>query len=523
MALFSKFIKKSDAETVTKPENKRVEKMLEALRVNMKRLDTLCEAKVQEAVFEQFQKELLDHVEREGQEAAPVDAVCRIFLSKDRLFAYACILPPLNGGRELVYSAVIEDFKYDGVVYGLDTDTIQKMIAKKRHLEPFCAARGTLPANGTDGKIEYLFEEREVIGLEHQKDTPIDFQEEMPLQPIRKGEVICRIFPATKGEDGADVTGTPLYGKWGVQIAVPRGENTHVSEDGTLLLANKDGVVYTKNGLFCVKHQGIILGDVTKKFGNLQYMGDLYIRGNVSGGITIIAEGNVIIEGELQDATIISGSTIRIYQGVKGNSLAVLKADGQIQCKMIDNAKVEAGGNCYAEIVVNSRVSSKKSVYITGGRGLLSGGEVRAQEELIIGKAGNVAGTLTRLVLHDALPLRKRLEENKQELEKLKNTLEKMTQKFNELKPMIKFLSEQQKSVVNRLEQQKKLYEEKEKQLQQERKDLNKNIHLARTGQILCREICPNTQIQIGDLEMTVQKPESNCRIYTYFDKILLK
>ena len=137
-------------------------------------------------------------------ELAPMRASPRFFLSPDRLTAYACLLPPENGGEDVALEEFLGDMRYEGIVSGILEEVIPR---KFGYLRIFPVARGRPPQAGEDGQVVELFRRRSHMQLEVQNGSQVDFGEDVQLQPIRKGTVICVIHPPKPGTDGMDVTG----------------------------------------------------------------------------------------------------------------------------------------------------------------------------------------------------------------------------------------------------------------------------------------------------------------------------
>ena len=52
-------------------------------------------------------------------EMQPMKAEARFFLAADRMSAYACLLPPENGGNGISLEKFLGDLHYEGISYGI--------------------------------------------------------------------------------------------------------------------------------------------------------------------------------------------------------------------------------------------------------------------------------------------------------------------------------------------------------------------------------------------------------------------
>ena len=282
-------------------------------------------------------------------EAERQDARSRIYLSPDRMRAYLCLLPPQKGGADITFARLQEELHYDGIVFGLHEDEIAAAASNRRYFQIIPIARGTPPRNGRDGWLEELFPHRNEIRLESKSTKNVDYDPDHYLPSIRKGCEICRIHPPIPGKDGVDVTGAAVPSYQGVSVDVPMGPNTMVSIDGESLRAAKDGLLYSREGRFCIREKRIISESLDTPGGSCDVRGGLVIEGSVSGGAVVKASGDLYIIGEVRDAEVSAGGTVRILKGIHGTAgRTSVKAGRQVQSPLIENAKVEAGGAAIA-------------------------------------------------------------------------------------------------------------------------------------------------------------------------------
>ena len=330
-------------------------------------------------------------------EMQPMKAEARFFLAADRMSAYACLLPPENGGNGISLEKFLGDLHYEGISYGILQEEIRREF-EFGYLHIFPVARGKPPQAGEDGKVTELFQRRRNMRLEVQNGSEVDFGQDVQLQPIRKGTVICLIRLPKAGTDGMDVTGQELPSPQAVSAYVPQGKNTVIGRGGQALTASVDGILYIENNQFCVHEQKIIDGDLDQFQGALQISGNLYIGGNVDGGVEIEASGEIVINGKMGEARVTStGGTIRVQKGIYGTSgKTILTATGQVQAPVVEWAEVDAGASVIAETISNSTIRCGGTVYVMSGRGMIVDSLIRARDSILCLRIGNLAGGRNR-------------------------------------------------------------------------------------------------------------------------------
>ncbi len=461
---------------------------------------------------------------RRKKTAEPVKAEARFILSADRMRAYACLLPPENNGAELTLEELLDDMHYEGINYGISQETLQQEFSRG-YLRIFLAAQGTPPRAGQDGKVTELFQRRGNRCLKVQDETQVDFRQDIQLQPIRKGAVICLIRPAKPGTDGMDVTGQTLPCPQTVSAQVPQGTNTAIGRGGQALTASVDGLLYMEQDRFCIHEQRIIDGDLNQFQGVFQISGNLYIGGNVDGGIEIEASGDIVINGKMGQARVTSkGGTIRVQQGIYGTSgKTFLSAAHQVQAPVMEWADIDAGGSVIAEMILNSTICCTGTVYAMTGRGMIAGTQIQAGGSVLCQRIGNIAGDLSRFSVGYPPHCPETWTRLKAEMAKVQSTLNKLWTTISDLRKRGNRISDMEKSVLEQLVIQRDLYNERRETLTAELNVLDEMLAKKSNGRIQCQNLHPILEIQIGRLTEKITTLEENCNIRAVESRIFIK
>lgn len=457
-------------------------------------------------------------------ELLPMKAAARFFLSRDRLLAYACLLPPENDGDGITLEEFLGDMHFEGIRYGVLQQDIPAEFARG-YLHVFPVARGRPFQEGEDGSVTELFPRRRSMRLEVQNGSEVAFGQDVQLQPIRKGTVICQIHPPKPGTDGMDVTGQVLPSPRPVIAQVSQGENTALSRDGQALVACADGILYMENDAFSIHAQKIIDGDLDQFQGTLQISGNLYIGGNVDGGAAVEATGEIVINGRVGRARVTSsGGTIRVQQGVYGTKdQTLLTAAGQIQTPVVEMAEIDAGTSLIAETISNSSVRCGGTVYVMSGRGLITNSVIRAGDSILCQRVGNLAGGRSRFSVGYPPHILESRERIREEMAKIQPTIDMLWDTVTNLRRKSSRLSEGEKLLLAQLVEQRKLYTEKQEALTLELRALHKELEKKTKGRIRCEKVYPSLEIQIGRLKEEISLEEENCNIHCEQSIILMR
>lgn len=454
----------------------------------------------------------------------PMKAEAYFFLTKNRMNAYACLLPPENGGDGITLDEFLENMHYEGINYGILQEEIQQEL-ESGYFRIFPIAQGTLPEAGEDGKVTELFQRRRNMCLEVQNESKVDFGQDIPLQPIRKGAVICMIRPPKPGTDGMDVTGRKLACPQAVSADIPQGKNTTIRRGGQALIASVDGILYIENDLFCIHEQKIIDGDLNQFQGVLQISGNLYIGGNVDGEVDIEASGDIVINGKLGQARVTSiGGTIRVQQGIYGTSgKTFLSAAHQVQSPVMEWAEISAGTHVIAEMISNSTIRCEGMVCALTGRGMIASSVIRAGDSILCLRIGNLSGDRSQFSVGYPPHSPELWNRLKTELTEVQSTIKRLWATITDLRKKGSRISDVEQSVLDQLVVQRDLYIEKRESLTAELSDLDKVLDKKSTGRIQCEKLYPFLAVQIGRLTEEITAAEENCNIHVVGNRILLK
>lgn len=458
-----------------------------------------------------------------AEDQPPLKAEARFFLSEDRMSAFGCLLPPKNGGDDLPVDELLEDLRYEGICYGVLEDEIRQDFGEG-YFRIFPVARGRLPQSGEDGKVTELFRRRKNMHIEVCNENEVDFGQEIPLQPIRKGTPICLIRLPREGTDGTDVTGQTLPCPPVAAAQIPQGDNTELGKGGQALLASVDGILYIENDLFCIHGQKVIDGDLDQFQGKLQVSGNLYIDGSVDGGVDVSATGDIVITGKIGRAHVASGGTIRVQQGVDGIlDKTTLIAARQIQSLVIERADIHAGGSVITETIVNSTIRSGGLVYVMSGRGMILDSHIQAEDSIHCLRVGNLAGGRSRFSVGYPLDVPESWKKLKDELAGVQSAIEKLWELIGGLRKKGFRITDEEKVLLEQLVEQRGLYSEKRDALTAELKHFDQTLDKRSKGRVRCEKLFPTLEVQIGKLVEEITTTEEACNIHVIDNKIILK
>lgn len=337
-----------------------------------------------------------------GEEPAPpdLDAQLMVYVSQSGLSAWVMAYPPSGEGAELDREAINAALEREQVCYGVDEDLLDKLPEKpNRYFRLFPAACGTAPEHGKDGQVVELFPRTVDRKPAMDENNRADYKSLNLFLNVEKDEVICRIIHPTQGIAGRTVQDKEIPAKDGKAPTVPKGRNTVLSEDGSALTAKISGQIEFSGRSFQVKPLLEIEGNVDFSTGNINFVGDVHIRGDVCSGFTVRSIGNINVDGVAEACTIEAGGDLVVAGGVQGDNQAVIRAQKNIFAKYLENCCVCAKGSLHSDCIISCDVYCDDSVEVRTGRMTIIGGSIRAAHEVSAGIIGSRAESRTEIIL----------------------------------------------------------------------------------------------------------------------------
>lgn len=319
-----------------------------------------------------------------------LDAMPVVHVSGDGLDAWVLILPPVGNGQDLNRAMLDRAFKERGVTFGLKWRLMENLPKEQeRYFRLYHAAKGTPAVNGADGQVTELFQRHLEKSFAVDEHNRVDYTTLNNVQNVEEGGVICRIALPEKGVPGKSVQGQEIPAKDGKAAAIPKGRNTEVTEDGTALIATIAGHVDFTGRAFQVKPLMEIKGNVDFSVGNINYLGDVIIHGDICSGFTVRAVGSITVDGVVEACTVEAGGDLILARGVQGDSKAVIRAQRSLYAKFLENCCVYVKETLQTDCIINCDVYCDGKVDVHTGHMKIIGGTIRAAREVSAGTIGS--------------------------------------------------------------------------------------------------------------------------------------
>jgi uncharacterized protein (DUF342 family) len=286
----------------------------------------------------------------------------RAFVSLSRNFG------PVTAGM------VLTELLHKGIVHGLNTTVIHKVVSASVYDKYVEVAQGTPAVPGSDGRIEVL-----VPGADGETVFGADLKPMHDFVVVKAGALLARRVPPLSGVDGMDIFGNAITAPRVKNIALRGGSGTgRLSSNPDMLVAGYNGVFERMpNGEIVVHPYMEIDGDVDAA-GNVSFTGCLKVAGSVRSSSSVEATGSLMVEGDVEGAVVRCGGDLALRAGVRGGGKAIIDCGGSVRSGSLEDVRLTArGGVAVDGDIVGSEVAAGgmvKARKIVGGSVAAAGG-----------------------------------------------------------------------------------------------------------------------------------------------------
>ncbi|HOV41348.1 MAG TPA: FapA family protein [Oscillospiraceae bacterium] len=453
--------------------------------------------------------------ENKDLEHDPIDGKFELNVNASFSEATLIVHPPYFGGKPVTEEQILTALAEKGVVYGIDTDEIKTILSEERYGSPFRIAKWLPPKDGIDGTITYHFEHQ----VEHKPKEDargfVDYRDLGYIRNIKAGTVIATITPPTDGEPGIDLRGHTVNQRKGKPANAAHGENIGLSGDGSQLIALADGNLKSVGGKFAIETVFNLRGNVDASIGNLDFIGDIIIRGEVLEGFKITSQKSVTVYENVMGATIEAGGNVTIKKGCI-NSRVV--SHGNVTIDFVENSNITCDGDLKADAFVTSTVYCGGELTAQGRMGTLMGGRYTCLKNLTANTIGTKSYLPTNIIVGDNAIMLEEKSEALKRLSELENQILRCSQVVDFLTQKKKQLGKippEREDMLNAAIKQKLINQAEKAKLQARIKEIEKYLENKQNLSVTCKkELYPGTKIIINDLVFQANATYQYCKIY---------
>lgn len=434
----------------------------------------------------------------------PMDEFCMVEIKDERMYAKARFYPPVGNGHLLTRDDIVSAMVRAGVKYGVEESEINSFLRNRYYCTDYILAKATPAIQGHDAVITYHFNTDLTMKPKTNEDGSVDFHKLDIISHCNKGDLLATLTPIDYGKPGIDVSGNIIRPLKVNNRVLRHGNKIRLSTDGLQMFSEVDGHVCLTDGRVFVSDTYEVSSDVNASTGDIVYEGNVVVHGNVITGFSIKARGDIEVDGVVEGAYLEAGGQIVLKRGMQGMNKGILKANGNIISKFLENAEVVSGGYITTESILHCKVSAKGDITIGGKRGFVTGGEIRSGSMISVKTAGSQMGTMTLLevgidpkIVEEFRELEKKIASMVADKEKLAQAIavfrKKLTQGLQ--------ITEEKKEFLKQVTQNNILLETQIKEAKKRYDDLRIEIDNTSSGIIKVQDIVfPGTKLVISNV-----------------------
>jgi len=189
----------------------------------------------------------------------------------------------------------------------------------------------------TESKKNYATNEIEEIEKDKEKDKK-DYHNLHLFDNVKLGQAIAKIIPPQKGVKGISLRGEvilpePVKNEFKCILGegVRMGVAGRPGEEANLVIAKKNGMILydDKTHVITISNEYTINGDVGYNTGNINFIGSVFVKGDVVDSFHISAGKNIAISGHIEGSKILAGGTLE-FGGVSALNQGLLESQGNM-------------------------------------------------------------------------------------------------------------------------------------------------------------------------------------------------
>lgn len=298
-----------------------------------------------------------------------------------------------------LYELIKDEIKVPEMIDRAVLEDIATCLNRGEEIKERRITKGRAAENGANGKLLLLVKKYTGQGEVKIDDRGFAHYAHLSLfENLVAGQLVGRVYPPKNGVDGVDGFGEPIASKPGnpyksnldPSIALKNSERPE--DEFQVLVAEKEGMLVEESGgRLLIKDEFIVEGDLDYRYGNIDFIGKVKVRGDVHQGFVIKAKTGIEVAGCVNSATLICSQGGIVVKGlvVGGRGTRIL-CSGDFRAALTQEVDAEIQGDIIVDrVALDSNLRSYSALRIPQG-------------ELIGGRAFVVTGAEFKVVGTDA-------------------------------------------------------------------------------------------------------------------------
>lgn len=271
------------------------------------------------------------------------ESVFTLKVANDALSAELTIRPGMIKGRSLSTGVILEflhdrEISQERVLSDQIYQTLKNLAdaTSKMNFSPvtFPVAAGLSPTKGEDGWLKFYHPQAQRVKIG--EDGKADFRNIDRYIYVKEGEKLASLFEGIPGKAGIDVFGKPIAPPPIKRPKLTVGKNVQERQtivDGKPLRdyhATTNGAVFSTDSSVTVSQELQIDSNVGIGTGNVNYDGNVLVKGDIESGASVVTNGSLIVKGNIESSDLTVARDLEASGGIKGDGKNVIKVGGHL-------------------------------------------------------------------------------------------------------------------------------------------------------------------------------------------------
>jgi uncharacterized protein (DUF342 family) len=342
----------------------------------------------------------------------------------------------------ITQNSILEILEKKGFIQGIFKKTLNHVLQNKFE-GYFKIAKGTPPTDDKPASIQKYFNDSSQNHFSEMAGT-VDTRTTKEINVVSRNELLVEIGDPIEGKNGFSILGKTVLKKTAnISQSIQIGKNVYMNDQGTEVFAKSAGhIVWDADKHFLdVEPIYIVEGNVDFSEGNVTgFVGKVIVTGDVKPKFSVIVEGDIEIQGSVEDAIVESTrGSVTILGTVVHQTEGYVKATDTVNVSIAMNANIQATYINIDKEAVNSTIKATKEVSVLGTPGVIVGGVVSAKKCIRAKVIGSENWVKTKINVGNISALQK-------EIQKLNFSLTEAQKRADEYKGILKILEKKQES-----------------------------------------------------------------------------
>ena len=424
--------------------------------------------------------------------------------------------------QDALKKVIIEE---EQIRFGIDENAINQLLIafqktpKKLVQLSAPVARGKPIKPSKDGYVQVLVPPTEKVKIH--EDGTANFRDIKAFREVKKGDVLAKKIPPFAGENGINIYKKVVFPRNPNKGHIQHGKNIKYNDKTNEYVALVDGVFEERENWIDINPVMTIDFHIGLETGNIDYLGEVLVNGNIEREASTKAKGNIIVEGVIESGKVNSGASIIAKTGINTRRDRRMMAKADVKANYIEHSNVMAGRDIIVgKSIVNSKIAAMRDIRLLSRDSAIINSHVTGYNNIEASTIGGRAGSKTTIILGKHVVNEEEYLEAKSKLQNFNKDFQRKLEKVKELKEYIELMKGRLNKVqIDRIKKEFNEYKAASNQrekLKQREQQLKSAAYNPKPAKLIVRNIIyPGVEINYKNTFFRIEVERRNV-VYTF-------